>query len=363
MALSAFLADHAGALPALAGQEAVPPALWQAAATAGLFGLGLPAEFGGQGGGYAEIAAAEAALAEASGAPGLAMLFAGRQMLARFGILGQGSPAQQAALLPDLAAGRLTLALAISEPGRGAHPKLLETRARWEGETWVLQGEKTYVTNGPIAGLFIVLAITAEEAGRKRYGAFLVPRPAPGLSLHGNAGVTTLRPSGHCGLLLQGCRVPADALLGDAVTGYDRIALPFRDVEDMVGTSNLAGSLAHLLRLLGAGTVARSEAAAQALGGMAASLALLRQAAAELAAALDGQRRPHHAALLAGARLLASEVLERARAYAGQHVPAPPATLATLLADLQTLAGVARGPRLARLAKLGQGLFPGAGAP
>ena len=103
-----------------------------------------------------------------------------------------------------------------------------------------------------IAGLYLVLAITAMQAERKRYYFFLVPRDAPGLEVIAAPTPPSMRPVGHVALRLSACRVPATALLGTQDTAYETMALPFRDAEDAVGTSGMAGNLAGLVRLLAA---------------------------------------------------------------------------------------------------------------
>ena len=101
----------------------------------------------------------------------------------------------------------ITLSLAISEPGTGAHPKYLQTSASREGDDWVLTGEKSFLTNGPLAALFVVLAVSATEGDKKRLTAFLVPRETPGLSLTDPIHLDFLKPSPHCGIRLDACRL------------------------------------------------------------------------------------------------------------------------------------------------------------
>jgi acyl-CoA dehydrogenase len=328
-------------------------------AEAGLFRVGIPAPFGDDGG-YGAIAATEAALVIATGLPGLATSWAGRQLTARFFIAGFGTEAQQAEWLPRLTSGEVAPAIGISEPGAGAHPKLLQTRAVAHGDTVTLTGEKAGATNGPIAGLFIVLAITSEEEGRKRYGAFLVPRESEGLSLKEMPEMRqVLLPSGHCGVVLDGVQVPASALLGPEGRAYDAMALPFRDVEDGVGMSSLAGALDWLVRALGRQTAAdpdSHEEAALFLGGLKAEVALVQAGAKAVAEAVDAGRLRAAGATLIGTRLVATSILERIKASETYRAGAGDAT-ERVVGDLGALLGVARGPRLARQAALGRTLL------
>jgi len=284
------------------------------------------------------------------------MSWAGHQMVGRFFLEAFGSAMQQAAYLPALATGRITAAVAISEPGAGAHPKLLQTTARRDGGKFVLDGEKAYVTNGPIADLFIVLAITAVEDGRKRYSAFLVPRGTPGLSEIEGPKIDFLRPSPHCGLRLTACRVPENAMLGPADTAYETMALPFRDVEDAVGTGGLTGTLRFMLHLLAeASDAAASSEVIATLGELAGLIALIGRGSDALVAALGAGDLLHgdNPATLVGIRGLTAHVLARAKAYRASVNPAIPDKLDTLLRDLDKSLAIAKGPRLVKQNRLG----------
>ncbi len=351
MTMADFAARHVAGR-GFAASDAFPHDVWRAMAEAGLFRIGLPARFGGDGGFYADIARAEHDLAAHGGCVGLALSWTGHQLVGRYFVGGFGSEAQKAALLPRLASGALTMAVAISEPGAGAHPKHLRTTATRDGDGFVLDGEKAYVTNGPLAEIFIVLAITAMEEGRKRYGAFLVPKATPGLEILAMEPFGALRPSPHCRLRLTGCRVRADAMLGPANEAYETMALPFRDVEDAVGAAGSAGICAFVTRAM-AGT-SRDDAM---LGEIAASLAMMRQAARAAAAALDNPSDDVDAgALTIGVRLEAARLLERFGGLRSGVEPAAAREVDLALADIAFSRSIAQGPRQVRLARLGRTL-------
>jgi acyl-CoA dehydrogenase len=293
---------------------------------------------------YESIAREEAAIVERSGLLGEGGSWAGRQVVSRFFIAGFGTDVQRESWLSQLAA------VAISEPRVGAHPKLLTTRADCNGDAWRITGEKAWVTNGPLADVFIVLAVIAIEDGRKRYGAFLVPRDTPGLSIRETAEYRALAPSRHCGLVLDGCRVPQSAMLGPAGSAYEAMALPFRDVEDAVGTFGLLGAFRFLERRLARG----NEEAVLSLGGMVALTAVFAAAADTVVRALDDGALDREAATLVGLRVLAAEMLQRARIHRDAFGPAEDADIDRTFRDLDTSLSVARGPRLARQARLGR---------
>jgi acyl-CoA dehydrogenase len=295
-------------------------------------------------GSYREIARIKAALVERTGVLGVGGVWGGRQMVGRWFIDGFGTQAQKTAWL-----GR-TAAVSISEPGVGAHPKQLTTRAEQTGTSWRITGEKAWTSNGPIADVLIVLAITAEDAGRKRYSMFLVPRGTPGLTLKDMPGFHALRPSRHCQVLLDGCEVPGDALLGPPGQAYDHMALPFRDVEDAVSTFGTLGAFRFLLQRLRSDTESDNERALW-LGGLVALTAVFEAAADSVVTPLDKGIIDMGSAILVGLRLLAAEILRLMRGHVAKYGAAD-ATVTTLLDDIEATFNVARGPRLARQARL-----------
>jgi acyl-CoA dehydrogenase len=314
-----------------------------------MFSIGLdPAETRG----YGAIARAAAALTERTGRLDAAGAWTGRQVVARFFMLGFGSPSQRTALLPRLMKGDALLAVAISEPGVGAHPKHLTTRAEPDGDGVRITGRKAWVSNGPDASHFIVLAISAMDGERKRYSAFLLPRETPGLTLSPMPG---MHDGQHCLLDLDACRLPQGALLGPQDRAYEMMALPFRDVEDAVGLSKLAGAFRHLATRLATGE--RTPEATLSLGGLAALTAVLAGGAAAIADALDNGRLTDESARLIGLRLLATELLTHTRSHIAVHGPTIDAVVENLLTGLDLAFAVARGPRQARQARLGEALY------
>lgn len=333
---------------ALAGSDLEP---FVGLAQAGLFAIGLP---GGEPAldSYCAIAAVEQAIVTASGQLGLGTAFAGRQLIARFFIAGFADDAQRNAWLPRIANGEGWACVAISEPGAGAHPKHLTTTAERQGDSYVISGRKAYITNGPVADLFLVLAITGVDEGRKRYGLFAVPRDTPGLTMTPMKTLDVLKPAQHCELTLENCVVPASARIGAMADAYPAMALPFRDVEDTVGTASTAGFLNWLLRKAAA-LIERNDDTALRLGRLAGQAALVADTSSAAVGALDSGEPPVPARLI-GVRTLASTIVDEVRAL----LPAsPPDDLTRALAAYDVLAGVAREPRKQRQIALGQSLW------
>jgi len=284
---------------------------------------------------YTSIARLKAELVQQTGLLGMASVQGGRHLVFRH-FLSFGTDAQRAEW-----SGK-ALSVAISEPSVGAHPKLLTTRAEPTDAGFRITGQKAWVTNGPSADAIIVFAITAEDAGRKRYSAFIVPRDTPGLTMEDMPDFHALRPSKHCLLTLDGCLVPETALLGDPGSAYDRMALPFRDIEDAVGTFATLGALRYAIGLFAGATLEQTDD----LGAIVALAAVYEAGAGSVVAALDAGRFRTGDATLVGLRVLAIDMVSRLRAIA---VPAA----AEILADLDATLNIARGPRLARQTHLG----------
>jgi acyl-CoA dehydrogenase len=291
---------------------------------------------------YATIARTKAALTERTGLLGIAGIWGGRQLVFRH-FLGFGTDVQRADW------GQKALSVAISEPKAGAHPKLLTTRADASGSGYRMTGQKAWVSNGPSADAIIVFAITAEDQGRKRYSAFIVPRDTPGVTISEMPGFHALRPSKHCLLTLDSAPVPATAILGEAGSAYERMALPFRDIEDAVATFGTLGALRHAIGLF----AGAPEESATELGAIVALTAVFAAGAEAVVEALDTQRFHTGDATLVGLRVLAIDIVTRLRSLA-----LPAAT--EILADLDATLSIAAGPRLVRQAHLGQAaLRPG----
>jgi acyl-CoA dehydrogenase len=322
-------------------------------AKAGLFQIGLPGAAAALDS-YGAIAAAERAIAAKTGLPGLASAFAARQLTARFFIAGFAGANQRDVWLPRIAAGEVCAAIAISEPGAGAHPKHLRTTAEPEGSSFVINGRKAWVTNGPNADIFLVLAVIAVEGERKRYGLFLMPRDTAGLSEKPMPALDGLAPASHCELQFDGCLLGASAKIGEMPDAYPAMALPFRDIEDTVGAANISGMLSWLLGRT-ADLIEHSEDNALRLGRIAGLLSLVEAASRLALAALDGEGADVPARLI-GIRLLARDIVTEIRDLLAQ-APPPGEEMERTLAAYELLSSVAREPRKARQARLGNSLW------
>lgn len=228
-----------------------PLDIWQKMGREDLLGLALPATYGGLGHGYLAMTITGEALAAHGHNMGIVLSWLLHLLVARSLVLRFGTKDQKEVFLPKMARGQLTASFAASEPGTGTHPKYVKTTAiKQDNNTYLLNGEKTYLTNGPIADLFVVIAVTGENAGRKRFTAFLVPRKSPGLTVNTPMDLHFLRPSPHCGIKLKDCPVPATQILGEKDSAYQDMVKPFRELEDVLMMGLVVGAMTRQLELL-----------------------------------------------------------------------------------------------------------------
>jgi acyl-CoA dehydrogenase len=197
----------------IAEEDAIPEDVVQEIREMGLFGMSIPEEYGGLGLNMAE----EVAIAFEIGftSPAFRSLFGTNNGIGSQGLIMDGTPEQKAKYLPRLATGEIVSSFALTEPDVGSDAGSLRTSARRDGDHYVLNGTKRYITNGPRAGLFTVFARTdPNTTDASGVSAFLVEAPTPGLALGpkdkkmGQAGSYT------CDVIFEDCRVPASALLG-----------------------------------------------------------------------------------------------------------------------------------------------------
>ncbi len=193
--------------------------LWRRAGAFGLAGLPVPKTYGGMGLGAAATAHLLEALGCGSNDAGLTFSLAAHLFACVVPLARCGSEPQKAALLPRLASGELVGASAISEEGAGSDVFALATSAVADGDDYVLHGEKSWVTNGPVADIFLVYARTQPNAGYFGVSAFVVEKERPGLRVGEPIAKVGLETSPTCSLVLEACRVPKHNLVGQLGQG------------------------------------------------------------------------------------------------------------------------------------------------
>ncbi|RYY48885.1 MAG: acyl-CoA dehydrogenase [Actinomycetales bacterium] len=191
----------------------------------GFFGLTIPEEYGGVGGDYVTYVLAAEELGRADSAiRGIVSVSSG---LFGTSVLQHGTEEQKQRWLPDIAAGRTLGCFGLTEPGTGSDAGNLRTRARRDGDDWVIDGSKIFITNGTWADVALVFARTSDD-GPRGVSAFLVPTDTPGFEATEVKGKLGLRGQATAALSFDGVRVPADALLGEEGKGF-KIAMQTLD--------------------------------------------------------------------------------------------------------------------------------------
>ncbi len=191
--------------------DEVPPGIVQDMKELGLFGLTVPEEYGGIG-----LSAGQEVLVNyelGRTAPAFRSVFGTNIGIGSQGILMDGTPQQKAAYLPRVASGELVMSFALTEPDAGTDAASLKTRAALDGDHYVLNGTKRFITNAPRAGAFTLMARTGGE-GAGGVSAFIVPADTPGLKLGRNDRKMGQRGTKTCDVILENARVPAANIIG-----------------------------------------------------------------------------------------------------------------------------------------------------
>src|SRR5438874_5616243 len=201
--------------------EAYPAEQLRVLGAQGLMGLYLPEAHGGAGLGALAFCLAVEEIAWACASSAVIYLV---QYAAGYPIVAHGTEAQKRRYLPRLAAGEITAALSISEPGAGSDAAAMTTTAVRKGDRYVLNGSKMWVTNGSQAGVLTLFATVDRARGHKGVTAFLVEPTFPGFSLGKLERKMGIRGSPTVAIHLSDCEVPVDNRLGEEGQGF-RVAL------------------------------------------------------------------------------------------------------------------------------------------
>jgi acyl-CoA dehydrogenase len=208
----------------IADTDAIPEDLREKAAAMGLFGYALPQEYGGLG--LVLTQDVELALELGYTTPAFRSLFGTNNGIAGQVLVGYGTDAQKKRWLEPMAEGRVVASFALTEPEAGSDPSGMRSTATWSGNGWTIDGQKRFITNAPIADLFVAFAkVTGRGGDDGKVAVFLVPAHTPGVSVGpkdrkmGQEGATT------ADVTFDGVRVDADALVSGEVQSGFRAAM------------------------------------------------------------------------------------------------------------------------------------------
>ena len=208
-----------------------PLELWPRMGELGILGITVSEEFGGAGLGYLAHCLVMEELSRASAS--VALSYGAHSNLCVNQIYRNGSDAQRRQYLPKLVSGEHIGALAMSETGAGSDVVSLQLKAVRDGDDFVLNGAKMWITNGPDADTYVIYARTDPDAGARGITAFIVERDTPGFSRSPKLDKLGMRGSNTCELVFEDCRVPATQVLGEVGQGV-RVLMSGLDFERVV---------------------------------------------------------------------------------------------------------------------------------
>ncbi len=212
--------------------NAFPEGMWRKLGAAGLLGVTIPEEYGGTNLGYLEHVVAMEELSRASAS--VALSYGAHSNLCVNQIYRNGTDAQRTKYLPPLISGEHVGALAMSETGAGSDVVSLQLRADRQGDHYVLNGNKMWITNGPEADTLVVYAKTSPDKGPHGITAFIIEKGFPGFSTAQKLDKLGMRGSHTCELVFDDCEVPVENVLGRVEHGvkvlmsgldYERVVL------------------------------------------------------------------------------------------------------------------------------------------
>ncbi|CAH1974711.1 unnamed protein product, partial [Acanthoscelides obtectus] len=228
---------------------------WRKLGDLGTLGITVNEEYGGTGGSYLDHVVIMEEISRACGA--IALSYGAHSNLCVNQIHRNGTEAQKQKYLPKLCSGEYMGALAMSEPGSGSDVVSMKLRADKQGDYYVLNGNKFWITNGPDADVLVVYAKTNPKASKPQHGisAFLVEKSLEGFSTGQKLDKLGMRGSNTCELIFEDCKVPKENLLGTENKGVyvlmsgldlERLVLAGGPVGLMQAACDIAFSYAHI---------------------------------------------------------------------------------------------------------------------
>ena len=295
--------------------EEYPHDVFEAFREVGLLGLTLPQEYGGSGAGTLALALAVEEVAKYCCSSGLMLLLSA---LPTHPILFGGSERQKQAWLPGSARGETKGAFCLTEPNAGSDATALESRAVRDGDDYVLNGEKVFISGGTVADFVVVFAKTDRDDGARSISGFIVPTDSPGFSIARTDRKMGVRGVPTANIVFENVRLPRELLLGEEEGhGFNHAMLTLNSLRPVVGARGVGlaeGAMTYALEY------ARER---QAFGKPIAELQAIQFMFADMAIGIEaarllvyqgawlvdqGKHQREHAALLSIAKTFATEM-------------------------------------------------------
>jgi acyl-CoA dehydrogenase len=297
-------------------EDVIPDHLVEKAKELGIFGLSIPEQYGGIG----LNTYGKSIVLEQLGYThnGFVSLISAHTGIGSTGLVRLASDALKEKYLPDIASGKKIAAFALSEPGAGSDAANISTSAVKKGDKWILNGLKHFITNGPIADVFTVFAVTDKEKGAKGgITAFLVEKDFPGFTVGKKDKKMGLRGSYTSQIIFEDCEVPEENVIGEVGYGYasaltilgeGRVTLAARAVGSCDKLIELSARYAQERRQFGK-PIAANQGVQWMLAEMATETEAARALTYRVAGMIDaGQKAIKEAAMT---KLFASEVFNK----------------------------------------------------
>jgi butyryl-CoA dehydrogenase len=222
---------------------------WREMATMGLLGLPFPEKYGGSNASPLATCLAMEAMAAAGVDAGTTLSWGAHTILAGVPIWLLGNEKQKEKYLPKISSGEWVGAFALTEPNAGSDAASLRTTALKKGDHWILNGSKMFITNAPIAKLFIVFASTTPNARNKGISAFIVERDFKGISVGKNLHKMGNRTSVTAELFFDQCEVPEENLLGQKDYGFIAVGKETLSWERSCMIAPIVGGMEYILKV------------------------------------------------------------------------------------------------------------------
>lgn len=289
----------------------IPDSILQEMADMGLMGICIPEQWGGAGLDPVSYVVAVEEVSAACGSTSVTMSV--NNSLVGDPLLKYGTDAQKEKWLKPLAQGKLVGCYGLSEPGTGSDAANQQTTAVPDGDGWIIQGTKNFITNAPIADVIIVFAMTDKSAGHSGITAFVVDMKQDGVSCGPKEHKLGIKASPCSSVMFEDCRVGADALLGEVGKGF-KVAMTTLDG----GRIGIAGQAVGIARQAYEEALQYSTER-KAFGSTISNLQAIQHMLADMATEIDAARLlTYRAAWLKGQGMRFSKEAAMAKLYASE---------------------------------------------